>query len=144
MNDKLAYLQIISQTHLPMKYLLLFLFCFFLQPLVAQDENRHAAAQTPVDSAAVAARRFEGRLTRLREAVEKNDVSSMTSCYANLLGDMRSAIEHEAAQKPESEKLASMQGIFAKFETFTFDPMKPAELTPYLADFDEFLKLLKD
>ena len=126
-----------------MKYFLLFLFCFFLQTLVAQDENRHAAAETPVDSAAVAARRFEGRLTRLREALDKNDVSSTTSCYANLLGDMRSAIEHEAAQKPESEKLASMQSIFAKFEAFTFDPTKPAELKPYLASFDDFLKLLR-
>lgn len=126
-----------------MKYFLLFLFCFFLQPLVAQEENRHAAAQTPVDSAAMAAHRFEGRLTRLREAIEKNDVSAMTGCYANLLGDMRSAIEHEATQKPGSQKLASMQGIFAKFETFIFDPTKPAELTPYLTNLDDFLKLLK-
>jgi DNA-binding transcriptional regulator PaaX len=127
-----------------MKYFLLLLLCLSLQSVFAQDENRHASAQTPVDSAAVAARRFEGKLTRLREAVEKNDVSSMTACYANLLGDMRSAIEHEAAQKPEGEKLASMQKVFAKFETFTFDPMKPAELKPRLPDFDDFLKLLKE
>lgn len=126
-----------------MKYFLLFLFCFFLQPLVAQEENRHAATQMPADVAALAATRFENRLTQLREAVEKNDVSSMTASYANLLGDMRSAIEYEAAQEPESEKLASMQSIFAKFETFTFDPMKPAELKPRLADFDDFLKLLR-
>jgi hypothetical protein len=127
-----------------MKYFLLLLFCLCLQPAFAQDENRHAAAQTPEDISMTAARRFEGRLTRLHEAIEKNDVSSMTACYANLLGDMRSAIDYMEKQAPGSLKLTDMQGVLGKFENFTFDPMKPAELKPYLPNFDEFLKLLKE
>lgn len=127
-----------------MKYPLLLLFSLFLQPLFAQVENRHAAAQTPEDAAVVAARRFEGRLTRLREALDKNDVSSTTACYANLLGDIRSAIEHFETQSPESQKLSTMRNILGKFENFTFDPMKPDELKPYLAHFDDFLALLKE
>ena len=127
-----------------MKYLLLLLFCFSLQPVFAQDENRHAAAQTPEDIAVTAARRFEGRLTRLHEAIDKNDVSSMTSCYANLLGDMRSAIEYTENQAPGSRRLADMQNVLGKFENFTFDPMKPAELKPYLPNFDAFLALLRE
>lgn len=127
-----------------MKYLLLLLLCLCLQPVFAQDENRHAAAQTPEDIAVTAARRFEGRLTRLREAMDKNDVSSMTSCYANLLGDMRSAIDYVENQAPGSRKVTDMQGVLGKFEGFTFDPMKPAELKPYLVNFDDFLALLKE
>lgn len=127
-----------------MKYLLLFFLCFSLQSVFAQDENRHAAAQTPEEIAVTAARRFEGRLTRLNEALDKNDVSAMTSCYANLLGDMRSAIEYVEKQAPESQTLVSMQGILGKFENFTFDPTKPNELKPYLPNFDDFLKLLKE
>ena len=127
-----------------MKYLLLLLFCFCLQPVFAQEENRHAAAQTPEDIAVTAARRFEGRLTRLREAMDKNDVSSMTACYANLLGDMRSAIDYVENQAPGSRKLTDMQGVLGKFEGFTFDPMKPGELKPYLVNFDDFLALLKE
>lgn len=127
-----------------MKYLLLLLFCISLQPGFAQDENRHAAAQTPEDVAVVAARRFEGRLTRLHEAVDKNDASSMTACYANLLGDMRSSIEYYEGQDVESQKLVSMRDVFSKLENFTFDPMKPEELKPYLTHFDNFLTLLKE
>lgn len=125
-----------------MKYLLLFLLCLSMQPVFAQTENRHA--QTPVDTAALAAIRFEGRLTRLREALDKNDVSSMTSCYANLLGDIRSAIDYTEQKDPAGQRLGSMQGVFAKFENFTFDPMKPAELKPYLSHFDDFLSLLRE
>lgn len=127
-----------------MKYLLLLLFCLSLQPAFAQEENRHAAALTQADSALMAARRFEGRLLRLREAIDKNDVSSMSSCYTNLLGDIRSAIDHVSQRNPESEQLTAMQGVFAKLENFMFDPMKPAELKPYLVHFDTFLTLLKE
>jgi hypothetical protein len=127
-----------------MKYLLLLFFCLSLQTVFAQNENRHAASQTPVDSAAFAARRFESRLTRLREALDKNDASSSVSCYANLLGDIRSSIEREETKAPEGQKLAPMQTVLGKFEAFTFDPMKPAEIKPYLAYFDDFLKLLKE
>jgi hypothetical protein len=127
-----------------MKYLLLLLFCLSLQTVFAQDENRHAAAQTPEDISMTAARRFEGRLTRLHEALDKNDVSSMTACYANLLGDMRAAIEYIENQAPGSKKLTDMQSVFGKFENFTFDPMKPGELKPYLPNFDDFLELLKE
>ncbi|MBV6442064.1 MAG: hypothetical protein DYG98_02085 [Haliscomenobacteraceae bacterium CHB4] len=127
-----------------MKYFLLLLFCLSLKTVFAQDENRHAAAQTPENIEMTAARRFEGRLTRLREALDKNDVSSMTACYANLLGDIRSAIEYYETNVPDSPKIASLQTIFAKFENFTFDPMKPGELKPYLVHFDDFLVLLKE
>ncbi len=127
-----------------MKYLLLLFLCLSIQPLFSQTENRHAAAATPADSNAVAARRFEGRLTRLREAMDKNDVSSMTACYANLLGDIRSAIDHEAPHATETHKHSAMLDLFARFENFTFDPMKPGELKPYLVNFDDFLALLKE
>lgn len=127
-----------------MKYFLLLLFFHGLQPVFAQDENRHAATQTPEDIEATAARRFEGRLTRLREALDKNDVSSMTACYANLLGDMRSAMEYYETNAPAGTRIASLQTVFAKFENYTFDPMKPGELKPYLVHFDDFLALLKD
>ena len=127
-----------------MKYFLPLLFCLFLQPVFAQDENRHAAAQTPEDVSMTAARRFEGRLTRLHEALDKNDVASMTACYANLLGDMRSAIDYMEKNAPGSRKLTDMQSVLGKFENFTFDPMKPAELKPYLPNFDDFLALLRE
>lgn len=127
-----------------MKYLLLFLFCLALQPAFAQDENRHAATQTPEDIAVVAARRFEGRLNRLREALEKNDASSIASCSANLLGDIRSAIDYEAQKSPESKKLAAMQAIFEKIENTPYDPAKPVDLKASLAPFEEFLKLLQE
>lgn len=125
-----------------MKYFLLFLFCICLQPVFAQVENRHAA--TPIDTAVFVARHFEGRLTRLREAADKNDVSAMTTCYAYLLGDIRTSIDYEEQKSPDSQRLASMKNILGKFENFAFDPMKPAELKPYLAHFDAFLALLKE
>ena len=127
-----------------MKYFFLLFLCFSLQSAFAQDENRHAATQTPEDKALTASRRFEGRLTRLNEALDKNDVSAMTACYANLLGDMRSAIDYVEKQTPESQRLVAMKGILGKFENFTFDPMKPGELKPYLPNFDDFLKLLQE
>lgn len=127
-----------------MKYFLLLLFCLCLQPSFAQDENRHAAAKTPEDISVTAARRFEGRIARLHEAIDKNDVSSMTAGYANLLGDMRSAIEYTENNAPGSRKLADMQSVLGKFENFTFDPTKPGELKPYLSNFDDFLSLLKE
>jgi hypothetical protein len=126
-----------------MKYFLFFFLCLAIQPAFSQTEARPSAPKTAADSAVIAARRFEGRLVRLREAIDKNDVSSMTSCYSNLLGDVRSAVDHEAQRAPEAEKTIAMQAVFAKFEDFTFDPMKPAALKPYLAHFDEFLVLLK-
>jgi hypothetical protein len=127
-----------------MKYFLLFLFCLSLQSVVAQDENRHAAAKQPMDTAALAARRFEGRLERLREALDKNNTSAMTAEYANLLGDIRSCIGWMETKELGSQRLASMNNIFAKVENFIFDPARPAELRPCLASFEEFLKLLKE
>lgn len=126
-----------------MKYLLLFFLCLALQPAFAQIEARQPVARTAADSAAIAARRFEGRLLRLRQAIEKNDASAMTSCYNNLLGDVRQAVDFASQRDPQGEKTTAMQAVFAKFENYTFDPMKPAELKPYLAHFDEFLVLLK-
>ena len=126
-----------------MKHFLFFFFCLALQPAFAQTESRQQAPKTAADSAAIAARRFEGRLVRLREALDKNDASAMTSCYANLLGDLRSAVDHESQRAPEAEKTIAMQAVFSKFENFSFDPMKPAALKPYLTHFDEFLALLK-
>lgn len=125
-----------------MKYLLFFLFFFSLNGLFAQ-ETRQSPAMTAADSAQFEIRRFENRLTRLREALDKNDASSLAACYVHLLGDIRSEMEQVETKTPDNERLESMKEIFAKFENFAFDPMKPDELKPYLARFDEFLALMK-
>jgi len=138
----MPYLPILSHNDAPMKYLFFILFALSAHIVFAQ-ENRHAAALTPIDSAEYAVSRFDARITRLREALEQNNVSNMVSNYAHLLGDMRSGIEYVEMKSPESPNLTSMQAQLEKFGEFTFDPMKPDELRPYLSNFDEFLSLLK-
>ena len=138
----MPYLPILSHNDAPMKYLFFILFALSAHIVFAQ-ENRHAAALTPIDSAEYAVSRFDARITRLREALEQNNVSNMVSNYAHLLGDMRSGIEYVETKSPESPNLTSMQAQLEKFGAFTFDPMKPDELQPYLSNFDEFLSLLK-
>lgn len=123
-----------------MKYLLLFLCCLPVQYIFGQESNR--ATQTQIDSSEFAVRSFEIRLVRLREALDKNDVSPMVSLYAHLLGDMRQAMERVETVAPESKCLVSMQFILNKFEAFSFDPMKPQELKPYLELFEEFSVLM--
>lgn len=125
-----------------MKYLFLLLLILSTQAIFAQ-ENRHAAAQLPVDSAEQAVRRFDARLTRLREALDQNNASNMVSAHALLLSDIRQTIEYVEAKSPESQRLAPMRGILEKLGAFNFDPMKPAELKPYLQQFDDFLSQLK-
>ena len=137
----MASLPINHLTHLPMRYLLLLLTCFAIQPLSAQETSR---AATPVDTAEYVIRLFEGRLTRLREAVDKNDVSSMVGAYAHLLGDIREEIGRVESANPKSARLESMLFVFNKFEAFIFDPAKPEELKPYLPRFDEFLALMRE
>ena len=125
-----------------MKYLFLLLLILSTQTAFAQ-ENRHAAAQVPVDSAEQAVRRFDARLIRLREALDQNNVSNMVSAHALILGDIRQTIEQIEAKSPESQRLAPMRGILEKLGAFNFDPTAPAELKPYLQDFDDFLVHLK-
>lgn len=122
-------------------YFLLLLTCFAIQALSAQENSR---AAIPVDSVQYPVRLFEGRLARLREAVEKNDVSSMVGAYANLLGDIREEIAKAEAKTPPSPRLESMLFVLNKFESYAFDPVKPEELKPYLARFEEFLALMKE
>lgn len=124
-----------------MRYLVLLLICFAIQPLSAQENNR---AALPIDSAQYAVRLFEGRLTRLREAVEKTDISAMVGVYAHLLADIREEIGSVESKTPNSPRLESMLFVLNKFESFSFDPAKPEELKPYLARFDEFLALMKE
>lgn len=123
-----------------MRYLFFILFAFSAQTSFAQ-ESRHNVA--PIDSATAAIHRFDTRIVRLREALEQNNVSNMVSNYAYLLGDIRSGIEYVETKSPQSQRLASMRTILDKFSTFIFDPMKPAELRPYLPNFDDFSSLLK-
>lgn len=124
-----------------MRYLILLLTCFSLQPLSAQELSR---AATPVDTAEYNIRLFEGRLGRLREAVEKKDVSSMVGVYAHLLGDIREEIGRVENTNPKSARLEPMLLVLNKFDAFIFDPAKPEELKPYLPRFDEFLALMKE
>jgi len=124
-----------------MRYLLFILFALSIQTTFAQ-ESRHNVA--PIDSVAAAIHRFDTRVARLREALEQNNVSNMVSNYAYLLGDIRSGIEYVETKSPQSQRLTSMRAILDKFGTFAFDPMKPAELRPYLPNFDDFSSLLKE
>lgn len=124
-----------------MKYLL-FLFLSVILTADAAAQSPERVSRTAIDPAEMASKRFEGRLTRLREALDKNDVSASISCYNNLLGDVRSAIEHEESVAPQGEKIGPMRAIFTKLEAFVYDPNQPEALKPYLADLDEFRALL--
>ena len=121
-----------------MKFLLPILLCFFLQNAFAQE-----ARSSKIDSAEYSLRLFEGRLTRLHEAFDKKDASTMVAAYANLLGDMRQEIDVVSARAPESPQLTAMQSILDKFEAYSFDPAKPEELKPYITRFDEFYGLMR-
>lgn len=122
-------------------YFLPLLICLAIRPLSAQENARTAV---PVDTVQYPVRLFEGRLLRLREAVEKNDASSMTGAYAHLLGDIREEIGRVEIKSPPSPRLESMLFVLNKFESCAFDPAKPETLKPYLARFDEFLALMKE
>ena len=129
------------QLHIPMRYLVPLLFCFAIQALSAQENARPVV---PLDTVQYPVRLFEGRLLRLREALEKNDASSMVGVYAHLLGDIREEIGRVEARTPPSPRLESMLFVLNKFESYAFDPVKPDELKPYLPRFDEFLSLMKE
>lgn len=124
-----------------MKYLLLFVLNVFLVAGLSAQTTEPTERSAPAP-AAVAVKRFEGRLTRLREALEKNDASASISCYNNLLGDVRSALEQEEKTAPEGEKIGPMRRIFAKLEAFQYDPNQLEALKPYLVDLEEFRGLL--
>ena len=122
-------------------YFILLLTLFALSSLSAQETSRTAQ---PIDTAEYAIRLFEGRLVRLREAVEKNDVSSMVGAYTHLLGDIREEIGRVENTNPGSARLEPMLSVLNQFDAFIFDPAKPGELKPYLPRFDEFLALMKE
>lgn len=126
-----------------MKYLLSFLLILSSQTVFAQD-GRRAASRTPVDSAQFFTRSMEIRLTRLREALDQNNISNMVSAHALLLDDMRNAMSTIETKSPASQRLAQMRETFEEINAFIFDPAKPSELEPYLPKFEEFLKLLQE
>ncbi|MCB0543906.1 MAG: hypothetical protein R2791_01645 [Saprospiraceae bacterium] len=123
-----------------MKYLVIFILLFTTR-LHAQETRE--VTMTAADTARYEVQRFEGRLARLREGLEKNDISPVVGAYTNLLGDIREEIARTETRAPESPRLPSMQFILTKFDEFIFDPTKPDELKPHLERFDEFLGLMK-